>query len=91
MDRVRGKHVDDALQILRATPKRASYFVDKVLRSALANADQSLVAEMEELRVARAWVDEGPSRRRIRPISRGRAHVITSRTSHINIVLDDGQ
>jgi large subunit ribosomal protein L22 len=91
VDMVRGKHVNDALQVLRSTPKRASYFVDRVLRSAMANADQSLEADMDALRVERAWVDEGPMRRKWKARARGRAVTITGRTCHINIVLDDGQ
>lgn len=91
IDLIRGKHVNDALQILRATPKRASYMIDKVLRSAMANADQSLEAEMERLRVVRSWVDEGPTRTKWRALARGRPAPIQGRTCHISIVLDDGQ
>jgi large subunit ribosomal protein L22 len=91
IDLIRDKHVNDALQILRATPKRASYFIDKVLRSAIANADQSLMAEMDSLRVKHAVVNEGPTRRKWRPKARGRVGKIENRTSHIEIVLDDGQ
>jgi len=91
VDLIRDKHVNDALQILRATQKRASYFVDKVLRSAIANADVSLEADMEQLRVRQIWVDGGPRRRKFRPRARGRVGPIVSRTCHINIVLDDGQ
>ncbi|MHC4480663.1 MAG: 50S ribosomal protein L22 [Planctomycetota bacterium] len=95
IDLVRGKHVNDALQILRVTPKRASYFIDRVLRSAMANADQSLEADMEALRVSRAWADEAPDNdprhRKWRARARGRAVMIRSRSSHINVVLDDGQ
>ena len=72
VDMIRGKHVNDALNVLRATPKRAAYYVDKVLRSAVANADQSLEADMESLRVARAWVDGGPMRKKWHPRARGR-------------------
>jgi len=91
VDMIRGKHVNDALQILRSTPKRAAYFVDRVLRSAMANADQSLEADMEQLRVSRAWVDGGPMRRRWRAGARGRWAPERRRSCHINIVLDDGQ
>jgi len=91
VDLVRGKHVNDALQILRSIPLRGGYFVDKVVRSAMANADQSLEADMESLTVARAWVDEGPTRRTGRARARGRGSIIEHRTSHINILLDDGQ
>jgi large subunit ribosomal protein L22 len=91
VDRIRGRHVNDALQVLRRAPQRGAYFVDKVLRSAMANADLSLEADMESLRVARATVDEGPTRRKVRPVARGRAVLIRGRSCHINIVLDDGQ
>jgi len=91
IDLIRGKHVNDALQILRATPKRASYYVDKVLRSAMANADQSLEAEMEQLKVSKAWVDEARMSKKGWARARGRGVLIRTRTCHINIVLDDGQ
>lgn len=91
---IRGKHVSDALQILRATNKRASWMVDKVLRSAMANADQSLEADMESLTVKEAFVQAAPiprSRRKWRPRAKGRATPIKRRTSHIHVVLDDNQ
>ena len=91
VDVIRGRHVNDALQALRATHKRASYYVDRVLRSAMANADQSLEADMEQLRVSRAWVDEGPMRKKVRAAARGRAVIVRGRTCHINIVLDDAK
>jgi len=92
-DLIRGKPVNDALQILRATPKRGASLIDKVLRSAIANADESLTADMENLRVDRAWVDKGPSKLRFkwRFRARGRASKIRNQMSHIHIVLDDGQ
>ena len=91
VDVIRGKHVNDALQLLRVTPKRAAYYVDRVLRSAMANADQSLEADMESLRVVRAWVDGGPMRRKWHARARGRVAMVRNRTCHINVVLDDGQ
>ncbi|MGD2175437.1 MAG: 50S ribosomal protein L22 [Candidatus Brocadiaceae bacterium] len=91
VDLIRGKHVNDALQILRATPNRGAHLVDRVLQSAMANADQSLEADMENLRVQKAWVDGGPIRRKVRPAPRLRRSIIRSQSSHINIVLDDGQ
>ncbi|MBS3763148.1 MAG: 50S ribosomal protein L22 [Candidatus Brocadiia bacterium] len=90
VDLIRGKHIDDALLILRNTNKRASSMVDKVLRSAISNADESLEAEMENLFVKEARVNKGPTQRRWRPRARGRATPERHRTSHINIVLDDG-
>ncbi len=91
VDLIRGRHVNEALHILRATPKRASYVVDKVLRSAIANADQSLEADMDNLRVRTITVDRGPIRRKWRFRARGRASPVRSRASHIVIVLDDSQ
>ena len=91
IDLIRGRHVNDALQVLRATSKRASYFVDKVVRSAMANADQSLEADMERLRVIRTWVDEGPTRKKWRPSARLHNSMLRSRTCHINVILNDQQ
>ena len=90
MELVRGKHVNDALLILRNVNKRAATMVDKVLRSAIANADESLEADMENLTVKEARADQGPTRKRYRPRARGRAAPERHRTSHITIVLDDG-
>ena len=89
IDLIRGKHVNDALRTLRATNKRASYMIDKVLRSAMANADQSLEADMVNLRVKEACVDIGPRRRKGRFRARGRFTMIKSLSSHIRILLDD--
>ncbi len=86
---IRGKHVEDAMQILRQTNKRASAMIDKTLRSAIANADESLEADMENLIVKKAVADEGPTRRRFRPRARGRATIERRRSSHITIVVDD--
>ena len=88
---IRGRHVNDALQVLRTANKRASYMIDKVLRSAMANADQSLEADMESLWVKEASVDGGPTRSKGRPQAKGRVSPIKSYTSHIRIVLDDAQ
>jgi len=89
MDLIRGKRVEDALRILRATPKRASYHIDKVLRSAIANADQSLEADMESLIIQEATVNEGPTRKKWRACARGRTATIRRRTCHLAIKLDD--
>ncbi len=89
LELIRGKHVEDAMRILRRTNKRAAVMVDKTLRSAIANADESLQADMENLIVKVAVADEGPTRRRFRPRARGRATVERRRSSHITIVVDD--
>ncbi len=89
LELIRGKHVEDAIQILRQTNKRASVMIDKTLRSAIANADESLEADMDNLIVKEALADEGPTRRRFRPRARGRATIERRRSSHITIVVDD--
>jgi large subunit ribosomal protein L22 len=91
VDLIRGKHVRDALHILRSTQRRAASIIDKVLRSAIANADQSLEADMDNLMVKEAWVNEGPTRKKWMPRARGRVGTIRNRTSHVSVVLDDGQ
>ena len=92
-DLIRGRHVNEALEILRFVNKRAAVMIDKVLRSAIADADEK-EADVSRLYVAEAHVDEGPSSRRWRPKDRGRAHPIDKRTSHIVVTVDelgDGQ
>ena len=89
LDLIRGKHVEDAMMILRQINKRAAVMVDKTLRSAIANADESLEADMENLIVKEAVADEGATRKRYRPRARGRATIERRRSSHITIVVDD--
>ncbi len=87
-DLIRGRRVDDALELLRFTNKRAAKMVDKVLRSAMANANEQEAA-MNRLYVADAHVDPGPIIKRFRPKDRGRAHPIQKRTSHIVVAVDE--
>ena len=82
IDLIRGCSCSQALDLLRHTKKRASVFVDKVLRSAMANAEEQ-EADVTRLTVTEARVDGGPSMKRWRPKDRGRAHPILKRTSHI--------
>ncbi len=84
-----GRHVDEALDLLKFTRKRATTLVDKVLRSAMANADEQ-EADVRSLYVHEARVDEGPTIKRFRPKDRGRAHPIMKRTSHIVIAVGEG-
>lgn len=86
---VTGRHVDQALELLKFTRKRASVMVDKVLRSAIANADEA-EADVRKLFVHVARVDEGPRIKRFQPKDRGRAHPILKRTSHIVITVGEG-
>ncbi len=83
---IRGRRCDDALALLRFTHKRASGMVDRVLRSAMATANENEAA-MSKLFVSEARVDEGAFFKRFRPKDRGRAHWILKRTSHITVVV----
>ncbi len=86
-DMVRGKPVGQALQILEYQPQKAARILKKVLESAIANAEQNDGADIDELHVARIFVDEGPVMKRIRPRAKGRANRIHKRTSHITVAV----
>jgi large subunit ribosomal protein L22 len=87
VDLIRGRHVEDARRVLRFTSRAASVPVAKVLESAVANAEHNAALPADELVVARAWVDEGPTLRRFRPRALGRATRIRKRTCHIAVVV----
>ena len=87
VDLIRDRHVDDARRVLQFTPRAASTTVAKVLESAIANAEHNRGLPADELVVARAWVDEGPTLRRFRPRALGRATRIRKRTCHISVVV----
>ena len=86
-DLIRGREVQDALNILKFTPNRAAGMISKVLTSAIANANEA-EADVDHLFVEAAKVDEGPTIKRWHPKDRGRAHTIFKRTSHITVVVD---
>ena len=87
VDLIRGRHVDEAKQVLAFTQRGATLPVRKVLESAIANAEHNRSLAADELFVARAWVDEGPTLRRFRPRAMGRATRINKRTCHISVVV----
>jgi large subunit ribosomal protein L22 len=87
MDHIRGKRVEDAQAILRYTPRAVSGDIIKLLNSAVANAESAYELGADELRVKRAFVDEGPIIKRFRPRALGRATRINKRTSHMTIEL----
>ncbi len=90
VDLIRGKNVSEALTILRFTKKRACKEVEKVLRSAIANAEQKEEAtDVDSLFVSKAYVNEGPRMKRLRPAPMGRAYHIQRRMSHITIHVSD--
>jgi large subunit ribosomal protein L22 len=84
---IAGKSVDDALAVLQFTPNRAARAVAKVLKSAAANAEHNLELAHDTLHVSRAFVDSGPSTRRLQARARGRADVIKKRSSHITVIV----
>jgi len=86
---VRGLPVGRALQVLEYSPKKAARIIKKVLDSAIANAEHNEGADIDELKVARIFVDEGPILKRIRPRAKGRANRILKRTSHITVIVGD--
>jgi len=88
-DQVRGLKVDRALNLLSFSPKKGADLLKKVLESAIANAEHNEGADVDELKVTKVYVDEGPSSKRIRPRAKGRADRIVKRTSHITVVVGD--
>jgi large subunit ribosomal protein L22 len=87
VDLIRGKKIDDARAILKFSPRAAAEIVEKVLNSAVANAERNLHLNSEELIVGSTFVDEGPTLKRIRPRAMGRAFRINKRTSHITVIV----
>jgi large subunit ribosomal protein L22 len=88
-DLIRGKYADEALDILRYQPHRGARLLEKVLKSALGNAESQRVQNPEGLVVTDARIDGGPMFKRIRPRARGMAFMIKKRMSHIRIALDE--
>ncbi len=84
-DQIRGKSVDEALNILAFSPKKGAGIVKKVLESAIANAEHNEGADVDELKVSTIFVDEGMTMKRIRPRAKGRADRILKRTCHITV------
>ena len=89
VDLIRGKQIGEAVAILRHTPKAASPVVEKVLKSAVANAEHNYELDINNLVVSEVFVDEGPTLKRFRPRAQGRASAINKRTSHITIVVSE--
>ena len=87
-DLIRGQRVDDALAILRFQPHRGARMLEKVLKSALGNAEDQRAPNVGGLVVIDARVDGGPMFKRLRPRSRGMAHVIKKRFAHISVAVE---
>ncbi|MBB5997901.1 large subunit ribosomal protein L22 [Streptomonospora salina] len=88
VDLIRGLPADEAQAVLRFAPQAASEPVGKVLASAIANAEHNDKLDRETLVVGGAWVDEGPTLKRIQPRGFGRAFRVNKRTSHITVVVE---
>ncbi len=87
MDLIRGKDVNDALAILRMTPKAAAPHLEKLVRSAIANAEHNYDMDTENLYIKSIFVGEGPTLKRIRPRAKGSASRILKRTSNATVVV----
>ena len=89
MNLIRGKNVAEAFAILKFTPKVGADVIEKVLKSAVANAEHNFDMNVDKLYVASAFVDQGPTLKRIHPRSRGQAFKILKRSSHITVVVEE--
>jgi large subunit ribosomal protein L22 len=89
LDLIRGKKVGEAIAILRHTPKSSSPVVEKLLNSAIANAENNYSMDPNNLVISQAYANQGPTMKRFRPRAQGRASRINKRTSHITIVVSE--
>ena len=89
IDQIRGQQVEQAIQTLMFSNKKGADLVKKVLESAIANAEHNEGADIDELKVSRTFVDEGPTMKRIQARAKGRANRILKRTSHITVMVAD--
>ena len=89
LDLIRGKNVNEAFAILQYTPKEAAVVINKVLKSAVANAENNHDLNVENLYVAETFVGDGPTLKRFRPMDHGKAFRINKRTSHITVVVKE--
>lgn len=88
-DQIRGKRVEDALNVLAFSTKKGAFIVKKVLESAIANAEHNQGADVDDLKVSTIYVDEGQTMKRIKPRAKGRADRISKRTCHITVKVAD--
>lgn len=89
MDLIRGKNIGEAFAILKYTPKVGADVIEKVLKSAVANAEHNNDMNVDNLFVSAAYVDQGPTLKRIHPRSRGQAFKILKRSSHVTVVVKE--
>jgi len=89
MGQVRGKKVEEALNLLSFAPQRGARILKKLLGSAVANAQQNADMDVDSLYISKVYADEGPTLKRWRPRAQGRATRIRKRTSHLTVILDE--
>ncbi len=89
VDLVRGKDANEALALLKYTPKKGAKIVEKVIKSAVANAENNFDLDKDNLYIAEIYANEGPKMKRWRPRAQGRAFPIIKRTSHIGVVVKE--
>jgi large subunit ribosomal protein L22 len=88
-DLVRGKDVNEAIEILAFTPKKSAEMIKKLIESAVANAEQKKVMDVDGLYIKSITVDQGPSMKRFKPRAQGRAFPVRKKISHINVTLEE--
>ena len=86
---IRNKNAGDALIFLKFMPYRGAKFVEKLLKSAMSNAEQKKAVNPEAMKIVKAYVDQGPMMKRVEPRAMGRANIIKKRTCHITLVLSE--
>lgn len=91
LEQIKGKKIGPALAILSYSPRYAADIIRKVLKSAIANAENNLGLNIEKLYVQEVFANQGPTIKRIRPRAQGRAYRINKKTSHISIILNEKQ
>ncbi len=90
-DQIRGKEVEEALDILEFSNKKGADIVKKLLNSAIANAEHNEGADVDELKVSTIFVDEGRTLKRLRPRAKGRADRILKRSCHVTVKVSDSE
>jgi large subunit ribosomal protein L22 len=89
LDAIRGKNVEEALAIVSYSPRYASTLIEKLIRSAMANAENNNGMDVNNLYIEECYANKGPTLKRIQPRAQGRAYRIEKRTSHITVVLNE--
>lgn len=89
VDLIRGKSVKEAIAILKFTPQRAATAIEKVVKSAAANAEHNYEMDKDALFVSQVYIDQGPTLKRFKPRAMGRADMMRRRTSHITVVVSE--